>query len=681
MPDLVGQQINHYRLVHLQERTAFTEIYSAEQDETATPASFKRLRVKLSTGERALFLAAAQAFLAFTHPHIIRVIEVGEAAAEGAPFLYLVLEQVADQTLRQLHPPGTSLPLTTILAYVKPLAEALYYGHQRNFVHGDVKPGNIFTNKQEQIILSDFSAGLLSRLTNTITGTLAYVAPEQLSEQPLPASDQYALGIMVYEWLTGEPPFTGSAGEISHHHLVTPPPALRTKIPALPPEIEKVVLTALAKEPEKRFTTIQEFAYALEKALAGAREEHVLVHTNPLHMPAESAAARITSRLAVPSMDRSIEILTTQLLPAVPGVTPRAADREEDPPPARTRAGTIARRTLLVGLPALAVAAGGFAFWYFNQKTPTPRTTQPTALRHVYRGHAGRVTALAWSPDSVYLASGGDDHTVQIWHADTGQVAYMYRASSGSVPAVTWAPDSQRLASAGIGPTAKGSGPAQDKTVQVWYALTGQPISLYKGHTGGITDVAWDPQGERIASSSIDYSIQIWDAATGQHSLTQSTPPWYTWSLAWSPDATWLATGGTDTNLRVWGTTTGNPLTVYHGHTSSIEAVAWSPDGSKLATGSSDHTVRVWKMGNPASLLVYRGHTNYVNAVVWSEDGQYIASGGSDKTVQVWQATTGKIAYTYRGHAASVTTLCWSPDGKLVASGSEDGTVQVWQPF
>jgi tetratricopeptide (TPR) repeat protein len=175
-------------------------------------------------------------------------------------------------SLRQVHPQGSSVPLATIVSYVRQVAAALQHAHDEKLIHRDVKPENMLLGYNKEVILSDFGIAAVAHSTASLktqadAGTIYYMAPEQIRGKPRPTSDQYALGVTVYEWLCGARPFDGSlAIEIAMKHITEPPPPLRDKIPILSPEIEKVVMKALAKEPQQRFGSIQEFAYALEEA-------------------------------------------------------------------------------------------------------------------------------------------------------------------------------------------------------------------------------------------------------------------------------------------------------------------------------------------------------------------------------------------------------------------------------
>ncbi|HLL80589.1 MAG TPA: FxSxx-COOH system tetratricopeptide repeat protein, partial [Ktedonobacteraceae bacterium] len=206
------------------------------------------------------------------HPHIVHVLEYG---LEGN-IPYLVLSYAPHGSMRQRYPKGARLPLETIVETVRQLADALQYAHAQKLVHGDVKPENILIGRKAETLLSDFGVAVVashSQQRKDISGTIAYMSPEQLRGEPGYASDQYALGIVVYEWLSGSRPFTGSYAEIAMQHMRAMPSSLLEKLPDLSPSIERVVMKALAKDPQQRFESITDFAAALEQAAQPAALE------------------------------------------------------------------------------------------------------------------------------------------------------------------------------------------------------------------------------------------------------------------------------------------------------------------------------------------------------------------------------------------------------------------------
>jgi serine/threonine protein kinase len=305
MREYVGEQLGHYRVLRLLGRGGFAHVYLGEHLYLNSLAALKVLHTQFSEEEAAAFLREAQTLMHLSHPHIIRVLDF--AVENGTPFL--VMEYAPHGTLRQRHPKGTRLPPNTIVPYVRQVASALQYAHDRQFVHRDVKPENMLLGERFEVLLADFGLTMLTPDTNSertqamnesLTGTVPYLAPEQLQGHPRLASDQYTLGIVVYEWLCGTHPFSGSPLEIFMQHQATPSPPLRAYVPDLSADIEAVVLRALEKEPGRRFAPIADFATAFQQAcgeVASAPAVPVLASAADPTTPKERARA-----LALPNL-------------------------------------------------------------------------------------------------------------------------------------------------------------------------------------------------------------------------------------------------------------------------------------------------------------------------------------------------------------------------------------------
>lgn len=263
----LNSQFGNYRLLTLLGQGGFSEVYLGEHIYLKTQAAIKILTMRLEQDELAHFLSEARIIAHLEHPHIVRVLDFG---LEGAkPFL--VLAYAPHGSMRQRYPRGSALPLADVAKCARQIAAALEYAHTQNLIHGDVKPENILIGRKEELLLSDFGVAVIASHSSPgddISGTVAYMAPEQLRGEPCFASDQYALGVVVYEWLCGIRPFSGSFREIALQHMQAAPPPLSERMPQLPAAVEQVVIKALAKEPQQRFNTITDFANALEAACA-----------------------------------------------------------------------------------------------------------------------------------------------------------------------------------------------------------------------------------------------------------------------------------------------------------------------------------------------------------------------------------------------------------------------------
>jgi eukaryotic-like serine/threonine-protein kinase len=271
-----GQPLGNYRLIQLLGQGHFAKVYLGEHQHLHTQAALKVLH-EVAAGEVEGFLTEARTLARLRHPHIVRVLDFG--VQEETPFL--VMDYAPGGTLRKLHRQGARLPLETVIRYVKQVAQALQYAHGQRLIHRDLKPENLLLGPDQEILLSDFGLAIVlqssrSRSFQQAAGTLAYMAPEQLKGHASPASDQYALGVLVYEWLAGERPFSGSLHELVAKQALTAPPALSEKVPTISEAVEQVVLQALAKDPAQRFASVQAFALALEEASRADATRHTL---------------------------------------------------------------------------------------------------------------------------------------------------------------------------------------------------------------------------------------------------------------------------------------------------------------------------------------------------------------------------------------------------------------------
>ncbi|HEX7734421.1 MAG TPA: protein kinase, partial [Ktedonobacteraceae bacterium] len=671
MTDHVGQQWGNYRLIELIGHGGFTDVYLGQHIRLPSQqAAVKLLATRINPHDVEDFERETNLIAGLTHPHIVRLLDYD--ILDGVPFL--VMEYAPNGSLRRLHRSGEIVPLPVVISYVKQIASALQYIHDKGLIHRDVKPDNMLLDEHGQVLLSDFGIATVARSATaessaeTFVGTIPYAAPELLQNQPMPASDQYALGITVYEWLAGQRPFLGSFTDIATRHATYPPPSLLAKNPTLSPIVEQIIFTALAKDPKARFSRVQDFADDLESAMLDTAHEFASVRpprsiwqsaepatlllepeqksapAQPIPQAEQVAALRepVHQKSAVllaepqdvtPVQPIRAEVKQSLPITPIPDIlrTPDAATPAEEIKSEARRA-RFSRRIILAGLMGAGVVlVGGASTLAFLHRSPAPpprKPQRPSRLRYIYRGHTALVTGVAWSPDGTRLASASHDRTVQVWNASNGSALFSYQGHSSKVNAVSWSVDNKRVASA-----------SDDGKVQIWNGDNGNNMLTYAQHNGIVNAVAWSSGGHHLASASDDRTVRIWTSALGTTEF------------------------------------------VYHKQNGVVNTVAWSPNGSRVASAGSDSIVREWNATTGASILLYRGHSARVNAVAWSPNGSRIASASDDRTVQIWDATTGKTIFIYRGHRAEVKALAWSPDSQRIASASYDHTIQVWNAF
>lgn len=714
MTQFLGNHIGNYTLIRTIGTGNFADVYLGEHIHLHTQAAIKVLHTRLFEGQVAQFHDEARTIAHLSHPHIIRVLDFG--VQEGTPFL--IMEYASAGTLRQQHPHGTQVPLSTVVSYVLQVADALQYAHDLKLVHRDIKPENILLRTPDEVVLSDFGLAMIAQSTASagkrgMAGTIAYMAPEQIRGQPRRVSDQYSLAVLVYEWLCGRLPFTGTFTEVAVKHCLSEPPSLREQVPQLPSAVEDVVLQALAKSPEARFARIQDFAKALERAASSKgqhrpfrRISHILV---PFVAPPSARQLKQEKALSLMSVpdDQGLAALfqakgvlpntgplqSSSSLPELSSLSARElSDAPSALPLAQPQGQTISRRALLVGGLVGLTAIGGTLAWLTSSKRsspPLPHQTPPLPTQSLplgtriglYMGHSQRVNDISWAPDGRRIASASNDKTVQIWEAATQKSLLAY-SHTDSVEGANWSPDGKFVASGG-----------NDNLVRVWEAATGRTRYTFENYFEMVILVAWSPDGKHIATGGFD-GIKIWDALTGQHILAynknEASSDIGTTAMAWSPDGTRLLSAqvsfsphtlsNPQDTLEIHDTTTGKQLVSYQGHMQfGVYGASWSPDGTYVASGGNDKTVQIWNATTGQHVLTYHGHTDLINDVSWSHDGNYLASTGEDATVQIWDAHTGQTLFTYRGHPTSVNIARWSPDSRYIASTGRDKTIHVWR--
>ncbi len=378
MTDLTGQQFGNYRLVRCLGVGGFSRVYLGQHVHISSmQAAIKILDLRDVNAQE--FQQEAETTARLVHPTIVRLLDFD--IQEGTPFL--VLDYAPGGSLRARHPKGSQVPLSTVIGYLREIVPALQHAHDQQILHRDIKPDNILVGRQGELLLSDFGIALLSRTGKTsvqgptnIEGTPYYMAPEQFRGRPGKASDQYALAIVIYEWLCGTVPFTkGDFIELGFQHTYEPVPTLAVSVPTLPASVEQVVMKALAKQPQDRFPSVEAFERALEASSTPSSSQDTVSLE-----PHQSTLDRSTDE---PSQTReSISAETPTLLSSLSGTTEKAVLLIPSPlpDPAMVRR-PLNKRMLFILATVLLItlSGGGLSYFGFVARTSTPSPTQATA--------------------------------------------------------------------------------------------------------------------------------------------------------------------------------------------------------------------------------------------------------------------------------------------------------------
>jgi serine/threonine protein kinase len=285
---LEGMQIGPWQLRHFLGSGALGEVYCAEHQHRAHPeVAVKILKNEgnLAPGGQTsddalrLFWHEMRAVAALAHPHIVPLFDFGEQKINAQSYTYIAMlfcpEGSLLDWLRQRNSP-TLLSSQETIQIVRQAADAVQYAHNMKILHLHIKPYNFLMRYHADsplspnVLLADLGIAkfltVSSTASQTIRGTPLYIAPEQWAGAPVAATDQYALAIIAYQLLTGKSPFEGPRQQLMYEHLYEPPQPPSVFNPQISPDVDSVILRALAKKPEDRFPSIKAFATAFEQA-------------------------------------------------------------------------------------------------------------------------------------------------------------------------------------------------------------------------------------------------------------------------------------------------------------------------------------------------------------------------------------------------------------------------------
>jgi WD40 repeat protein len=692
------------------------------------------------------------------HPNIVQLYEIG--THDGRPFL--AMEWVEGGSLAD-RLDGKPWPAGEAAALVETLARAMHVAHGQGVVHRDLKPANILlvsggvvsgewseasgtTTHHSPLTthhpkITDFGLAQPANGAQTLTqsgflvGTPGYMAPEQASGKRAlvgPATDTYALGVVLYQLLTGQVPFQGdSTLEVLRAVTNDEPLRPRRLQPRLPRDLEAITLHCLEKVPGHRYPT----ALALAEDLQRFREGKPVV-------------ARPVGRVArlarwcrhQPLVTFLVALLTVSLLGGLAGVTWKWLDANEQ----RDRADAKARQAddktreaqfqeyrahIAAAVGALAVhdvadaarqldaapaELRGWEWRHLHSRLedssaviPLPAETPlafliggPGRLQIGAMTHAGlRLTDLEGSeprtlpiaPERGHYFSATQTRRglrVAAWVGNTtfdlldeaGQVLCRVEMPEAKEPApVVVSPDGTRLACGFFGD-------GKWARLAVFDATSGKRTAVCDGHRDSLWAYTFSLDGGRLATGGEDNLARLWDPATGALLATCRGHTSKVLGVAFSPDGARLVTTSADGTVRQWDAATGREVEApYDRHSGEVVAAAYSPDGQWVASAGTDRTVRVWRAVGRQDVAVLHGHTGAVTGVAFAPDGRRLASpsyyrpgfASGDDTVRVWEVDPRATLPVLRGHTSYVYPVAFSPDGRWIASGGWDKKDQV----
>ena len=620
------------------------------------------------------FQAEAQAAASLQHPNIVAIHDVGEHAGQA----FFSMDYVEGRNLAELLRDGP-LPPRRAAGYVKTIAEAIEYAHQRGILHRDLKPSNVLIDPFDQPRITDF--GLAKRLTadaelstinhqltlsGQVQGSPNFMAPEQAQgrhQDVGPPSDVYSLGALLYDLITGRPPFQAATlTEVLRQVATTEPAAPRLLNPSIPRDLETICLKCLEKEPAKRYATAQLLADELGRYL---RKEPILAR--PI-----SRAGRVWRWCRRnPGVATATGAAFLSLVIGLAGVTWQW--RRVESQRARAEAGELSARQNAYAADMQAVQSAlvnhdlGEALACLDRHRPVAGQQDLRGWEWRYfwqlcrseeefllHRHTNSVGALAFSSEGKWLAVRRERGAVALWDTRLRKPVVQL-PGSGSFKALALSPPGNLLAYGDVGSNGI-------PVVSLWNITTRQASQL--PHQGGAARLAFSPDGTLLASWASDGVVRLWQVesrqliTSAQFSKPESDRRG---GIVFSPQDRWLAIGEANA-IRLWDWVSGEQWTMAVSDSREpVDTLALSPNGRFLIAAYNQ--IRVWDVAHVRTLPTNREvpmvgqpieHRSRILDVAVAPDNRTLATAGGDQTVRLWDLDRRQEIRSYRGNTHEV---------------------------
>ncbi len=709
-------EFGRYRVLRLLGRGGMGAVYLAEDSQLGRLVALKIpfFDAKSSPQRLERFTREARSAAGLHHPNLCTVFDAGEVG--GRPFL--TTRYVKGTSLEAEIERADGVSQARAAEVTRQVALALEFAHRAGIVHRDLKPANVMVAADGEPVVMDFGLAKLiadadpneAKLTRDggVIGTPSYMSPEQIRGDAAaigPASDIYSLGVMLFELLTAETPYRGSAAVVMGQTLAAPVRSVWELRPDADPRLEAACRKAMAKDPAARFASMAAFAAALDAYLkapdAPAPPNEITVTFDQLvGTPAPARAKPKRRRLAGVALAVALVLAAAGAAAAVvlrletKGGT-LLVEIDDPEVEARLKGGTLTlcgpdgkvRYTLSAGERDKKLPAGPYTLRVEGADGLTLDTPEFTLKRGekvtvkvslerkepAKKADAARASppdALRredLTPEDLAAAGGGDPK--QAPASLVGVLGEVLPHHAAAILALAYSPDGKWLASGGA-----------DQTVHLRDASTGDTKRVLAGHTGPVVAVAFSKDSKSVVSASHDGTLKLWPVETAGEPKTVPADIGAILSMAASPDGRFVAAAGKGRAIKLWAWGQWDQPSTITAPQAMVRALAISPDGNLLAAASGEgkESCVGISLTSDGSLkktwLVPPGATPYVVGLGFHRDGKWLA--GVADGVRLWDIEAGKEV-AYAGGSGSFNCLAMHPDGKTVY-GCEMGGVGGW---